>query len=66
MDPLVTDPKRELREVSRRHREVMEKATRVVSIMEERNNVLRTDLETNLVAKQSNGKAPKGIIPPTE
>jgi hypothetical protein len=66
MDPLVTDQKHELREVSRRHREIMDKVTREVSIMEQQNTVLRDSIESNLVAKPVNGNAPKGIIPPTE
>lgn len=64
MDPQTA--KREIRKVSQRYEEIMARATRELSIMEERNTVLRTDIESNLVAKQSNGKPLPGIIPPTE
>ncbi len=66
MDPLVTDHKRELRELTRQYREIMDRVSREVSIMEERNDILRSDIDSNLVAQQPNGKALPGIIPPTE
>lgn len=64
MDPQTA--KREIRKVSQRYEEIMARAARELSIMEERNNVLRTDIDSKMVVQRPNGKPLPGIIPPTE